>query len=390
MSCGGEHSLAVDKSGRVWSAGACGLGYTRLLEVVPALAQWQKVHALPQSARSAIGGYYHSLVLGAEGSVYAWGCGTFTDGNNDGSIPALGQPTISETTWPARVAGISDIVAVAAGAYHSVALSKSLEVWTWGAAQLGQLGRPTPIGLTDGAGLPVDSTPRRVALPEEPMSIGTAFYNTFVVCRSGAVYCCGENQMRQCGGGKDNLRAMTRVPFSAKIQKCVGGYCHTLALTRDGEVLTLGCGGEGQRAGPDCEDVSKVDGIPTKIIDIAAGANHSLALDETGVAWAFGSNEYGQLGVGDVANGEAVWKPMRVQHPKLGRRWVALSAGYAHSLFTDDSGSIYSCGTGANGALALASTQNPFIDVANPTLCFPHDAASRRRHTTDAIATTQR
>jgi hypothetical protein len=108
----------------------------------------------------ACGGYY-SLAIGASGTLYAWGCGVFCDGGNDGVIPALGRPdTSSETIHPTAVDGVGPVAAVAAGAYDSVALTKDGRVLTFGAAQLGQLGRSPDGGGGDKAGLPVDARPR--------------------------------------------------------------------------------------------------------------------------------------------------------------------------------------------------------------------------------------
>ena len=48
---------------------------------------------LPEPATKLLGSYYHNLAIGVSGTLYAWGCGTFCDGKNDGIIPALGVPT---------------------------------------------------------------------------------------------------------------------------------------------------------------------------------------------------------------------------------------------------------------------------------------------------------
>lgn len=58
--------------------------------------------------------------------------------------------------------------------------------------------RPAPV-----EGLPPDDPVARVA---------TGFYNTLVACKSGALYCAGENQNRQCGvDGPKNVHSMRRV-----------------------------------------------------------------------------------------------------------------------------------------------------------------------------------
>jgi len=47
---------------------------------------------------------------------------------------------------------------------------------------------------------------------------------------------------------------------------------------------------------------SLVPGLSTKIIDIAAGAAFSAALDEFGAVYVWGSNDHGQLGLGDLSD----------------------------------------------------------------------------------------
>ena len=107
---GGEHTLAVARDGACYSSGACGLGWTRLRDVVPALFGWRRA-PMDEPVAKACGGYYHSLAVGASGTLYAWGCGVFCDGGNDGVIPALGRPdTSSETIHPTAVDGVGPVV----------------------------------------------------------------------------------------------------------------------------------------------------------------------------------------------------------------------------------------------------------------------------------------
>ena len=137
-----------------------------------------------------------------------------------------------------HVDGGEKALALAAGAYHSVVLTGSSKVLTFGAAQLGQLGRVlTHHAQTDGSGLPVDDTPAAVSgLPASctPIGIGAAFYNTYVLCkeRKGA-YCAGENQNGQCGATREqNVHTMSSIPElqGELLAQIDGGYCHTLAL----------------------------------------------------------------------------------------------------------------------------------------------------------------
>jgi alpha-tubulin suppressor-like RCC1 family protein len=47
-----------------------------------------------------------------------------------------------------------------------------------------------------------------------------------------------------------------------------------------------------------------------KVRVIAVGAFHNLALTEDGILWAWGNNEYGQLGIGDT---QPRSQPIRVE-----------------------------------------------------------------------------
>lgn len=160
---GGEHTLYHSENGEVFSFGACGLGWNRL----KTLSSWPKDNGSSTGLFASLlaPGYYHNLAVSPRGHVYSWGCGTFPEGKGEGSKPALGQGTAAEDkgAFPSRVKGIqSTATAAACGAYHSVVLTSSGSVLTFGAAQLGQLGRSAAQGATDASGLPIDATPREV------------------------------------------------------------------------------------------------------------------------------------------------------------------------------------------------------------------------------------
>lgn len=80
------------------------------------------------------------------------------------------------------------------------------------------------------------------------------------------------------------------------------GQYHSLALTDSGKLYTWGWGVHGQLGHGDVEDVRTPKQVEffkeTKIAQIAAGHAHSLVLTTNGIVYAFGSNFFGQLGLG--------------------------------------------------------------------------------------------
>ena len=75
----------------------------------------------------------HSLVLAADGAVYTFG---------GGGLGKLGHGDESPVATPKRIEALRSVrvVAVAAGCHHSVALSASGEVYSWGVGGCGVLG----------------------------------------------------------------------------------------------------------------------------------------------------------------------------------------------------------------------------------------------------------
>lgn len=153
----GGHALALRADGTVWSWGSNNNGQlgdgTTTDRYTPV-----QVSGLSDVVAIAAGGvaryYYdgnyanyggHSLALKSDGTVWAWG-------NN--SYGQLGDGTTTNRTTPVQVVGLSDVVAIAAGAFHSLARKKDGTVWAWGLNDSGQLGDGTTTNRT---------TPVRVA-----------------------------------------------------------------------------------------------------------------------------------------------------------------------------------------------------------------------------------
>ena len=152
----------------------------------------------------------------------------------------LGDGTSVNKAAPAQVAGLSGIVAIAAGGYHSLALKADGTAWAWGQNSFGQLGDGT------------------LTKKESPVQVSGL---------SGA-------------------------------EKIAAGENHSLAIKPDGTAWVWGYNAYGQ-LGNGAFETSRVPvqcgmGQATAI---AAGYEHNLALKEDGTAWAWGYSTYGQLGL---------------------------------------------------------------------------------------------
>lgn len=136
------------------------------------------------------------------------------------------------------------------------------------------------------------------------------------------------------------------------IAEVVCGACHTAVLTDEGNLFTFGLNDEGQlghSGGFDKVPVPVEVKLQDPIVAVAAGDYHTLALTHSGEVWAWGSNDKGQLGIGDSIH-ELPATPRRLK-TLTGAGVVALAAGSEHSLALLRTGEVLSWGSSVQGAL---------------------------------------
>ncbi|ORJ53140.1 beta-propeller fold lactonase family protein, partial [Geothermobacter hydrogeniphilus] len=308
----------------------------------------------------AAGGEYN-LVLLADGSVLSWGRNTYGQ---------LGDGTTVDRHTPAPVLDggglpLTGIRAVAAGLDHSLALTEDGRVLAWGGNAHGQLGdgsrvnHPKPTPVTDAAGTPLT----------EVVAIAAGYGHSLALRRDGSLFAWGGNWMGQLGDGgtTEQLNPVPVVDAAGTpltdVVAIACGYYHSMALLRSGGLLTWGRNDSGQlgnRSYADSSYPQLISFSPAPVgglVAIAAGANHSLALDAGGTVWAWGSNSAGQLGLPPGSN--LSW-PDRVPNPLASGRVVAIAAGRDHSLALRDDGRLQSWGWNYYGQLGDGTTQDRY------------------------------
>jgi alpha-tubulin suppressor-like RCC1 family protein len=106
-------------------------------------------------------------------------------------------------------------------------------------------------------------------------------------------------------------------------------------------------------------DLTPLNG--SKVVIVSARHNHSLALDNQGRLWAWGNNQYGQLGDGSTTRRLS---PVQVDLTSLnGSTVVAVSAGGFYSLVLDDQGRLWAWGRNDRGQLGDGSDTNRLSPV---------------------------
>lgn len=232
--------------------------------------------------------FFHSLALGVDGSVWAWG---------DNAFGALGDGTTVSSAVPVQAVGLSNVIAIAAGNHSSVALRADGMVWTWGG--------PGGLRLGDGT-----SSPRLVPGPVGGLSDITAIASSpqhvLALRRDGSVWSWGANGNGQLGDGTDVSRPTpVQVSGLSNVTALATGPFHSLAVRSDGTVWSWGSNNTGELGDGSAGNIRMTPVQAVGLGDavaVAAGLNHSLALRSDGSVWAWGENEDGELGDGTTMN----------------------------------------------------------------------------------------
>ena len=295
-------------------------------------------------------GASHSLAVKSDGTAWGWGFNFYGQLGNGTS----GNGTNSAT--PVQVTGLSGATAIAGGYAHSLAVKFDGTAWGWGLNSSGQLGNGTNTS---------SSTPLQVSGVTGVTAIAAGYAHSLAAKSDGTAWGWGLNNNGQLGNGTNassttpvqasGLSGVTAVASQAEAN-------HSLAVKSDGTVWAWGLNNYGQLGNgttsgstpnPTAVQVSGLSGVSA----IAAGANHSLALKTDGTVWAWGYNATGQLG-----NGTTINSSIPVQVSGLSEV-TAIAAGSSHSLAVKSDGTAWAWGYNAWGQLGNGTTANSSTPV---------------------------
>ena len=230
-----------------------------------------------------------------------------------GTVVAWGNNVGGQTRVPA---GLTGVVAIAAGVYYTVALKADGTVVAWGKNNYGQT--DVPAGLTG------------------VEAIAAGDYHTAALKADGTIVAWGDN-----GGGQ------TDVPAGLTgVEAIAAGKYHTVALKANGTVVAWGYNDEGQ---------TRVPAGLTGVVAIAAGDYYTVALKADGTVVAWGKNNYGQT---------------EVPAGRIGV--VAIAAGGWHTVALKADGTVVACGSDSSGQTRVPAGLN---DVVAITAGYNHTVA---------------
>jgi alpha-tubulin suppressor-like RCC1 family protein len=349
VAAGYAHSLALKTDGTVLSWGRDGSGQLGDDSAPTSKSTYVSVADASNIVAIAAGGN-HSLALKSDGTVLAWGLdlsGQLGDGPLD-----VGKNT------PVAVLDATNVIAIAAGGNHSLALKSDGTLLAWGQDDVGQLGNDSALAN--------QAAPVLVAGATSIVAIAAGDNQSLALKSDGTILSWGSDTSGELGNDIESLNQSTPVAVTeaSNIIAIAAGGAYCLALKSDGTLLSWGSDGKGQ-LGDDTASVNKsipvaVSPEANGIVAIAAGDSHALAIKSDGTMLSWGWDGSGQLG-DDTASADK-FMPVTVS---TASSIVAIAAGQIHSLALKADGTMLSWGQDTEGQLGdNLAKNNQFTPVS--------------------------
>merc|ERR1712004_282555 len=231
--------------------------------------------------------------------MYSWGGAS----NGELGVGGLEDAYVSSptpTVWPAG----SKVTDIAPGGRHTLVLAGGGELYSCGSNDFGQLGREgsqTRLELVSGLG------------QYKVVSATCGANHSLAVDQWGSLFSWGSDESGQLGHnqGCATLRVprLVRSLGTVKVVAVAAGLYHSAALTA---------------------------GVP--LAGVACGGNHTLVVTVSGAVFAFGSNNHGQLGLGDLTDRRWPTQVSTLRNLRIAAG--GLVAGLEHSVALTKEGGV--------------------------------------------------
>eukprot|EP00440_Ansanella_granifera_P049037 gb/GFBE01053129.1/.p1 GENE.gb/GFBE01053129.1/~~gb/GFBE01053129.1/.p1 ORF type:complete len:1725 (+),score=342.08 gb/GFBE01053129.1/:1-5175(+) len=419
--CGADHTLCLATDRRVYawglnSHGQCGTDVNAAQHRRPTPVKLPKECLISHMAAGA----QHSLVVDM-GTLWTWG---------NGRNGRLGHGDTQSSNAPLKVGSIQDkVVFVAGGEAHSGAVDEHGKAFTWGAGSYGRLGHtdvtdlhmPKLVYAFEGMGRHGHSRAIRI----KAIAMGgfhTLFLEDDMARGMPRLFGCGSGAAVGLLTEQDDksIASPTHIGglgSGARIVQIAAGMFHSLALLKDGELITWGVGAHG-RLGTGHEHTSfqpthvKLHAETMKgfertagsllqsseeyksshlsledgknnayeVAEMSSGSMHTFARTHGGFIFGWGCNSSGQLGFGSAGTDGSTyfWTPKQMSIPN--RKIKQVACGQEFTLAVTLNEELWAWGRGYDGQLGLGDLRDQATPCLIPTLEGVQSAAAGEMH----------
>lgn len=321
----------------------------------PAIAKDETGTLMWKNVQKVSAGNRFTLALKSDGTVWASGYneeyGTLGNGNKENQKNFV------------QVQGLTNVIDIAAGKRHSLALKADGTVWAWGSSSNGQLGQGNRVPCM---------TPVQVKSPD-----GSGYLNnirkisagsdaSYAITNDHKLYAWGNNYHGQLGDGTTIEQLRPELINIQNVKDIVAAQDFVIAVMNDSDGSLMSWGRDtygclGQYSVLDTTAVQPgyvMKGYNSKltgIVSVSAGADHCAAIDKYGKLWVWGRNNAGQLGEGGTAprNYAAHAKNINGNGDLCDVMKVSCGKWYTMAVLTD--GTVLGFGSNERGQLGVGT-----------------------------------
>ena len=301
----------------------------------------------PNDVKNVYSSGAHTMVIKNDGTLWAWGW------NNSGQVGVSphGDPVLS----PVRIGTSSDweTVFIGESSTSTIALRNDGTLWAWGSGMYGVLGN----GSGSAYAYP---SPFQIGFANNWESVSTISGSTLAIKKDGTLWAWGENSYGQLGDGSTTQR-VSPVQIgtdsdwaSVEISHTeYSGYStFTLAIKKDGTLWAWGRNNYGQLGdGSTTDRHSPVQiGSAGNWASVSINCGSTMAIKKDGTLWAWGANSYGQLG-----DGSTIDKHSPIQIGSAGN-WASVSINTGSTMAIKKDGTLWAWGLNNSGQVGDGST----------------------------------
>ena len=319
----------VTSDGKLWTWGYGGYGSLGRGVATEARSSPTQVGALTNWSKISSGGY-HMAAVKTDGTLWTWGRGTHG---------MLGSGAVASRSSPVQVGALTNWSKIYTSSYFTVAIKTNGTLWAWGLNTVGQVGDST---------IASRSSPVQIGAVTTWSKAACGLNHTIAVRTDGTLWGWGQNYYGQLGTASGaNVSAPLQIGALATWNDVAAGPFWSMARKTDGTIWVFGMSNYGLGAVPNgVTHTSPVQvgtatnwsglqsGIPggttsdgkawlwgaSELMSVracnwpelspvqigaanewqsVASALHTFGVKSNGTLWAWGKNEYGELGLGD-------------------------------------------------------------------------------------------
>jgi len=325
VSSGNEFTILLDAKGEAYGvgyndSGQCGSGgngrcvnFSRMETMVD-----RNVVSI-----TTTNGSEHLLMVTDSGELY-------TNGYN--SKGQLGHGNTQSCYVPKLVEALSGfrVTKVCCSYYHSIILTDSDQIFSFGRNDFGQLG----LGDRDDRTTPSEC---HLLHGRNISALACGQYHSIVGLAGGGLMGFGKNDYGQLGLETTEFKLrptlVTQPPLNAAVTvQLACGYYHTIALVSTGLVFGFGRNDYGQLGIGNRDNQWKphlLTDLQDKFIrEVTCGCYHSICLSREGKVYPFGRNNHGQLGTNNTVDSA---RPLFLE-AMAGKHVCQITAGFYHTV----------------------------------------------------------